>query len=223
MSETFYSRPGGVPGRTFTDRILDVLPPPGEPVTIFELVERIGAENRRVVQAIDVLRRRGFVKRVHRGRYILTPAGRAFQKSDDHQITSGPNGPHTGPWRRGGGKFKAAFWAALRMSDSAVTIDDVLALIPETLHGRNPTDNAYQFLSRLQTAGYVAELARREAGTALTSNGFKRWRLIKNTGPKTPYWSLKYGRLIDPNLPFDTPIGGAPPAGPPMGTGGGDA
>ncbi len=199
--------------RSFTEQLLDALPPPGEPVTIAAVAAQIGADNRRVVQAMDVLRRRGLVERIGQtsGFYILTKAGLDFRKQGK-QIKSGPGGPHTGR-RSGAGGLRAALWAALRLSDQAVTLNELLSLIDPALHGKAAESNGRRYLRQLAAAGYVFPLTKREPGTALTSNGFRRFRFIKNTGPQPPYWSPKHGQLIDPNLPLDVPIVGTPPRG----------
>lgn len=183
--------------RTFTEQLLEALPPPGDPVTIGVLAEKLNDENRRVVRSIDVLRRRGLVERLETGLYRLTKSGEQA-RHDGAQLKSGPRKPHTARAKKPA-PFRQALWAALRFGE-ATTIPDMLSLIPEEVHGRDPRSNAYVYLRHLVAADYVLALPKRDPGTALTSNGFKRYRLIKNTGPHAPFWSGKEGRLIDQNI-----------------------
>lgn len=186
--------------QTFTEQLLDALPPPGDPVTIGALGEKLGDKNRRVARSMEALRRRGLVERLEDGLYKLTPAGEET-RALGIKLKSGPNGPHTGIVAKPA-PFREALWQALRMSDGATTIPDLLSLIPEHLHSNDRT-NARKYIGRLIDAGYVVALSHRDPGTAPTSNGFKRYRLINNTGPKMPFWSLKHKRLIDPNLALE--------------------
>lgn len=182
---------------TFTEKLLKALPPPGDPVTIGALAEQLNDDNRRVVRSMDVLRRRGLVVRLDTGLYKLTTAGEKT-RAEGIKLKSGPRKRH-GAMARKPAPFREALWRALRMLE-ATTVPDLLSLMPPNVHGRNPESNAYNYLRRLKDAGYVIELTMREAGTAITSNGFKRYRLLNNTGPKAPFWSPKHKKLIDPNL-----------------------
>ncbi len=182
---------------TFTEQLLEALPPPGDPVTIGALAEKLNDENRRVVRSMDVLRRRGLVVRLESGLYKLTPAGEEARHGGA-SLKSGPRKPHTGRARKPA-PFRQALWTALRFGEAA-TIPDMLSLIPEEVHGRNPHSNAYHYLRRLAVAGFVLRLTQRDPGTALTSNGFIRFRLIKNTGPLAPFWSGKAKKMIDQNV-----------------------
>lgn len=182
---------------TFTEQLLDALPPPGDPVTIGALAEKLNDKNRRVVRSMDVLRRRGLVERLDTGLYKLTKAGEET-RAEGVQLKSGPKKPH-GFVARQPAPFREALWKVLRMEEAS-TIPEMLALIPDNALGTNPVKSAHEYLRRLTAAGYVSRMKWREPGTAVTSNGFKRYRLIKDTGPKVPFWSPKHDSLIDPNL-----------------------
>jgi len=188
--------------KSFTEQLLDQLPPPGDPVSVANLAEALAEPTtKRVVRSIDVLRRRGLVERLEPGCYRLTSSGEET-RAQGKRIASGPRKPHTAPARRKA-PFRQAIWAALRLEE-ATTVRDLISLIPEVAHGSDPHSNAYNYLRRLVEAHYVVQLPSRELGTAITSNGFKRYRLIRNTGPHAPYWSTKAGKLIDPNLSAET-------------------
>ncbi len=179
--------------------LLDHLPPPGNPVTIAQLAKALSRANNRIVCAIDALRRRGLVERLETGTYRLTRAGAAF-RDQGMQIKSGPKGPHTGRAKKPA-PFREAAWRVLRIGE-AMTVQEIIALLPAETCGPGSTSNLQKYLKQLSGAGYLVELGQREPGSAPGSNGFKRWRLLPlmNTGPKTPYWSPKERRLVDPNV-----------------------
>ncbi|MEQ8318735.1 MAG: hypothetical protein RH946_00610 [Rhodospirillales bacterium] len=187
--------------KSFTEQLLDQLPPPGDPVSVADLAEALGEPTtKRVVRSIDVLRRRGLVERLEPGCYRLTSSGEETRAAGE-RIVSGPRKPHSGPVKKKA-PFREALWKALRLEE-ATTVQDLISLIPEEAHGSDPRSNAYAYLRRLIDAHYVIELPSREPGTAITSNGFKRYRLIRNTGPAAPHWSAKSRKLVDPNLPAE--------------------
>ena len=74
-----------------------------------------------------------------------------------------------------------------------------------TADDRNPEDNLLRYLRALRRAGYIAELPNRAAGTAPTSNGFKRWMLAKDTGPRAPIILSKVAAIRDQNTGEDVP------------------
>lgn len=182
---------------TFTEMLLDTLPPPGDPVTIGQLAQKLEGQNKRVVRSMAVLHRRGLVERVETGKYKLTKLGEET-RAEGKELKSGPRKPHGFPSRKPA-PFREALWKALRICDEAMTIGEALTLIPTEIHGSNPTHNAHQYLRRLVAAGYVKAMNWREPGTAVTSNGYKRYRLINNTGPVAPFWSPKDKKLVDLN------------------------
>ncbi len=179
--------------------LLEQLPPPGEPITVAQLAKALGEDNSRVVRAIAVLHRRNLVERVKTGCYRLTPAGKEF-RDNGMSVRKGPSGKHTAR-PKAKANMRDAIWRILRLDDP-VTVNDILSLLPDHLVGSAPRQAAYNYLRMLRDSGHIIELPRREAGSAITSNGFKRWRLNPgvNSGPLTPYWSEKDQRIIDPNV-----------------------
>jgi hypothetical protein len=84
------------------------------------------------------------------------------------------------------------------------TVQDLVA------DARSDTDKAPertlgQYLRVLRAAGYVAEAPRRIKGASLTSNGFKIWCLVRNTGPKAPIACPSSAAVHDPNTGEDVP------------------
>ena len=56
-----------------------------------------------------------------------------------------------------------------------------------------------------KAAGYVMRSAHKAPGTAVTSNGFNLFRLIRDTGPRAPVFSKKRGSFHDFNTGEDVP------------------
>lgn len=181
-----------------TMKLLGAMPPPGKPATIAELARAAGLERKPTVRAVDTLRRNGLAERVELGRYKLTAAGK-LAREKGRPIKSGPKGPHTGR-RKPNAKttFRDRLWAALRLLKKASIPE--LIVIAGAGTARDPASGARLFLKRLERAGYVARLPKREAGSAPGSTGFLRWLLLKDTGPGTPRWSRARRDLYDPNL-----------------------
>ncbi len=143
---------------------------------------------------------RGFVERTEVGCYQLTSAGLQAQK-DGLVITSGPWRPLTAKARRPPrDTFRQRIWNAMRMSRTFTVGDLVVAAARDELDAEN---NTSCYLRRLVAAGYVIELPTRQKGTRLTSNGFKRWRLIHDSGPIAPAYRRNQDALHDFNTGKD--------------------
>lgn len=172
---------------------------PGQCLTTAEMMERTGYSRRDVAKACVPLLERGWIDRLERGCFVLSDEGRRAREAGE-TITSGPRGPLTQLARRP--KRRTArdkMWKAIRVSKKF----DLARL--EAMAGASP-EGARKFVAALAKAGYLSAL-RREPGDAPTSNGFKRWLLIRDTGPETPLIKAD-GRVWDPNL--NTFQGGAP-------------
>lgn len=151
---------------------------------------------RRVVQCCDVLRRRGFIERVRRGCYRVTDLGRAVVERDE-RIRSGPVRAHTGKREVSRTTLRAKIWTALRILKKG-TVNDFLELAQSGTE-RNAVNNAYKYLRALELAGYVQQMKVREAGTAPSSNGFKRYLLVNDSGALPPVYYAAKRTVRDPN------------------------
>lgn len=162
------------------------------------LAAQTGAERKAVVKAVGRLIARGWAERAEIGCYRLTAAG-AQALAAGVRITSGPNGPLTArrPPRRRAAPLYELIWRALRIRGKA-TIADLLELAGRD--GRTAANTAAVYLRVLARAGYLRVLPRREPGTAPTSNGYKRYQLLRDTGPLAPVARLHRRALFDPNL-----------------------
>jgi hypothetical protein len=177
-------------------------------ITTEGFVRWTGLSHHAVGKATGGLLLRGYLQREERGCFTLTEAGKASLLAGEI-LTSGPQGPHTGKTpKRNQAALRDKAWRALRMMGKA-TIPDLMerASLGTERAGQN---NLHRYLRALGRAGYVRELPRRAAGDALTSNGFKRWMLIRDTGPQAPIFRKTgiYDRNQDRLYAFDAPAAG---------------
>ena len=171
----------------------------GQTRTIGELSVAVGLNRRQISDAAAKLARRGLVERSQGGCYRLTDSGIGAHR-EGRTITSGPIGP-TGARRLPRDTFRARAWAAMWVR-KVFTIGEIVADAgrgdPEA-----ERDNARRYITALKAAGFVAEMPRRKAGTAVTSNGFKEFRLTRRTGPRAPVHSEVRRAIHDPNTGED--------------------
>ena len=157
-----------------------------------EALERVSG--RSLENALLKLRRRGWVA-LEECRYRITSAGRAFLDSGK-RVTSGPRGPETGR-RRYTGTLRERVWRAIRIRRKF----SALEIIPLVVKGaeKDAESNVGKYLRALTRSGFLAALPSRERGTAPTSNGFKRYLLVRDSGPQAPLWRMGRSTVYDPN------------------------
>lgn len=181
---------------------------PGQCLTVDHLAQATGLENRLVVKAAAVLIGRGLANRAEAGCFTITPEGEAF-RAEGKAVKCGPKGKHTGTYRR---RKKATLqdrlWLALRMRGKA-SIPELLELAADpTKPAGTGYSNAQRYLAALAKAGFLRALPR-AAGTAITSNGFKRYHLVINPGPAAPQVRHEKREVYDPNERKTYKFGGA--------------
>lgn len=165
-------------------------------LTIDELDAKLDLNRSQISDAVGMLVLRGFAERIERGCYQLTKAGIKAAESG-HVIKAGPYRPHTGRKPPYSDTLRQRAWTAMRMSRTFTISDLVMAASrPEDT---GPEDNLLRYVRYLKRGGYVIELAVRARGTALTSNGFKRFRLVKDAGEIAPVWCQRKGQIVDHN------------------------
>lgn len=168
----------------------------GECRTIDVLAEILPLTRAQVSSACARLISRALVVRIETGCFRATGDGLvALARGVD--IKSGPRGPRPAgaPARRVRHVTQRdRLWQAMRIKGK-FSVPELLEL------AGGSAANAQRYLARLARAGYLLELPRRGAGTAPTSNGFKRWALIRDTGPLAPLWRPRLRQVFDPNLP----------------------
>jgi predicted transcriptional regulator len=163
--------------------------------TTAQLVQKTGLPSKLVSRACQALLSRGLASHRERGHYGITPVGRELLTAGK-AITSGPSGPNR-YHRDNKQTLRERIWRALSLSGKA-TINDLLNLAAAGTE-RDARCNARKYLTGLERAGYTIRMGKKEPGVAATSNGFPRWMLVKETGPKAPVVNLKRNVLFDPN------------------------
>lgn len=181
-----------------TQRLLAALDhEPGRCAVTATIARLSGLDRKDVTRRVDALRRLSLVERVRPGCFRLTEAGRRARE-EAFEIKPGPKGALTQrtPRRPARQTLQDRLWRAMRQMGK-FTVPDLLEVATD---GESAAASAaYRMLGRLEAVGYVARLAVRAKGAALTSPGIVRWTLVPGVGPKTPCWSRKRGRLYDPN------------------------
>lgn len=157
--------------------------------------QQTGLDRRQISNAAGTLIHLGYAERVGTGDYRITRPGIDAAR-DAVPITSGPNGPLS-VVRRYPNSLRQRLWRALRIARKSSLPELLLSAARDT--DRDPETNAHGYLGALKRAGYVVDLARREPGYALTSNGYKQWLLLRDTGPEAPVWRRARKQLYDPN------------------------
>lgn len=174
--------------------------------TIDQLCSSLGLTRRQVSDGAALLLRRDYLIRTAVGCYQLTDAGLAAASSGE-VIRSGPKGPN-GKARVVSNTFRQRAWRSMRIR-RAFSIADIVADAATEEDG-NPKGNATRYVYHLKSAGYVAELPRRQPGSALTSNGFKRFMIARDTGPLAPVFRVDQQIFHDLNTGKDMPCSPRP-------------
>ncbi|KAA6405779.1 hypothetical protein [Candidatus Tokpelaia sp.] len=157
------------------------------------LAEHLPIGRKYIAKAASKLILRGFLSREDKGGFSLTAPGSAFLDKGE-MLKSGPKGTIGRP-KIYADTQRQRIWRAIRLI-RRFTVSD-LAILACTGEEATPYDNIQAYIRKLAGSGYLTELPQRQAGQAETSNGFKIYRLIKDTGPRAPVWSK--GRLVDLN------------------------
>lgn len=173
----------------------------GDCMSYAALSEASGLSVDQVERAIGTLSRNQLASMVKPGCYRLTEAGMA---GGEASIKCGPKGPtgRRGPRRE---SLRAKCWHALRIMRKA-TLRDLIEAADGDGARRAVLNNVQKYISALERAGIVRALPRREAGTKLTSNGFKVWLLVRDVGRQAPVYDSRNDLLIDPNSGTQTPV-----------------
>lgn len=153
-------------------------------MSIDDLASTLPINRKAISTAAGKLLRRGHVERLEIGLYRLTLTGRdtlesgvALRSGPHRSIRKHPVYVNT---------LQQRAWAAMRLS-GRFTIGDIVTLAACEADKR-PEASLQRFFYRLTRAGYLVELPVRARGSALTSNGFKVWRLLRDTGEHAPRW-----------------------------------
>lgn len=174
-------------------------------VLLKDIIRLSGLEPQQVRSACDklvahgLLARRTYLSgRVWPGKLLLTAEGRlALEAGAD--LKSGPTGSHGKP-RNTEGCLRDRVWRLLRIRRKA-SVPEVVGLLCDgeapAKAIENTTNNVQKYLRALRLTGYLVDM-RREPGDAPGSNGFKRYLLVRDTGPQAPT-RRAHNRVYDPN------------------------
>ncbi len=94
------------------------------------------------------------------------------------------------------GLRQRAWWVMRRRR--AFTLPELLAVVADG-HEKDAKRNIGRWLRQLASAGYLKVDGVRVPGTALTSNGFLRYILVRDLGRKAPVVRARHGVVFDPN------------------------
>ena len=183
-------------------RVLELLAEAGQSgMPTIKLAQLIGVTAKRTSKAAASLIARRYVIRARIGIYEITPAGKAALASGV-RISSGPVNKNAALVRKVTNGFRDRLWTSMRLR-GLFTLRDIVA---DAEAGEKDAENdAGRYVRILGSAGYVRTEASREPGTKPGSNGYKRFRLLKNTGPRAPLHRSKLGIVHDFNTGEDVP------------------
>ncbi len=168
----------------------------GRASTVAELAATLDMNHRQVTNGAAKLLQRGYLMRLADGRLQLTVEGIAAAAAGE--VIKGSSQSKVRGIRD---TFRDRAWRAMRFR-RRFTVGEIVSDAVRAGDGQ-PEDNARRYISRLKRAGYVGELPNRRQGTALSSNGFKQFVLLKNTGPRAPVWREALAVLHDFNTGED--------------------
>lgn len=148
----------------------------------------------------------GLLKVTGKGCYKLTDAGKQALAAGG-RFRSGPKGKESGICRVLENTLRVRIWRAMRIRRK-FSVPELISLVVDGTEA-DITNNVQKYLGALAKAGYITEMPRREPGTAIGSNGFKRWWLqdAKDTGPQAPVFKARIKTVYDPNTRESIDIG----------------
>lgn len=169
---------------------------------VIDVAQDLDVTAKRASKAAGALIGRRYLRRVRLGIYEVTSVGATALESGK-VITSGPVDVDANVLARPATYgFRDRLWQSMRMRGS-FTIHD---LVSDAIDGEaDAINDAGRYVRILKSAGYVKDLPGRVAGTRPGSNGYKRFRLARNTGPRAPLHRSKLGLVHDFNTGEDVP------------------
>lgn len=166
-----------------------------------DLVEKTGLTETQVERACLKLRQHGLLEKCGQGCHTITDAGRVAM-AEGKQITSGAKGKRQAP-RVNKNSLRIKVWRAMRIR-SKFSIPELTMLVAQGGE-KDIASNIGKYIRALQKAGYLVEMGKREKGSAITSNGHKRYWLLpeRNTGMHAPVWRVSANTVYDPNTELE--------------------
>lgn len=163
-------------------------------VDIDLLVHNTELARKQIADACTVLVNRELIERIKPGCYKITSAGLVLIQSGG-EVKSGPRGETAAKQHTGTLRVKS--WRAMRQRKK-FSLNDLIVLVADG-DEKSIESNLGKYLRALERAGYLTRMARREAGTATTSNGYLRYLLVRDSGPIAPVWRPSKNAVYDPN------------------------
>lgn len=169
---------------------------PKECITEAIMAEITGMEPVQIERACLNLRKHQLLTKTTKGCHKLTDAGREAAAAGK-RLRSGPTS-YTAP-KINKDSLRIRVWRAMRLRRK-FSIPDLCMLVAQGGE-KDIESNVGKYVRALEKAGYLIRMAKREAGVALTSNGYIRYWLPedKDTGPQAPVWRVAAGEVYDPN------------------------
>lgn len=160
-----------------------------------QLADQLPIDRKQVAAATGRLIARGLVQRLEIGEFELTEAGRAALASGAKLSSGVARG-----WRKApvyADSLRQRAWRAMRLVQRFSVAD----IEPLAVKGgeREAGENIRRFCHALASAGYLVDLPQRVPGTAKSSNGFKVWRLARDTGEVAPRYMAGQRAFQDRN------------------------
>lgn len=172
---------------------------------IADLANDLKRSRRQISKAAAQLAKRGWITRDSQGAgvYEISAEGKAALE-DGQKITTGPAG---GPRKITTFKntLRGRAWLAMKARRRFTVGDIVIDASTSAAESHLDRANIARYIKRLSQAGYVAELPRRQRGTAQSSPGFKVFILRRDTGRLPPIYRESLDALYDPNTGQEVP------------------
>lgn len=174
-------------------------------ITEERLVMVTGLTKRKVQESCRKLCHSGLLMKTGEGCHTITKAGLEALAAGA-RYRSGPKDSKQSGKRVWKNTARILIWRAIRLRRK-FSVPEIITLVADETRG-DMTSNVQKYVRALAKAGYLIELPKREAGTALTSNGYKRWWLTddKDTGPEAPVWRPDRRTVYDPNTRVEVAI-----------------
>ncbi len=97
------------------------------------------------------------------------------------------------------GTLRQKAWRAMQIKGKFTLSDLVRNVVTPADKAKNPRNNLGRYVAGLTRVGILIELKRRAAPTSLTSNGEKRWTLVRDLGRQAPVMRKDGSSVFDPN------------------------
>jgi hypothetical protein len=167
-------------------------------LTIDQLDEALpDIPRREIIKAVGRMINNGRAERIERGCYQLTDIA-VTETATGKPLTSGPRGPDTAIARKPlTNSLRQRAWNVMRLPGT-FTVPELIAVAQKSKQ-RDAHRNLQRYCKALCKAGYLVELPVREKGTRQGSNGFKRYRLINDTGETAPVLRQRTKVVFDHN------------------------